>query len=141
MPGANNNKNSNNNTEEQVSCVPEEWLQAVKNSWRAEGFVVENTDLNRQITDSLSVMASGSRRCAVIGKSVGFVPFITEPGDVVCIIAGCTVPVVLRKRKQGTDRGWFLIGECYIDGLMEGEFINEMERSGHFVGSSLIPIV
>lgn len=139
VPGGNK---YGNNTEEQVSCVTEEWLQAVKNSWRMmEGFVVENTDLNRQISNSLSVMASGSRRCAVIGKSVGFVPFITEPGDAVCIIAGCTVPVVLRKTELWTDGGWSLVGECYMDGLMEGEFIKEMQRSGHFVEPSSIPIV
>lgn len=139
VPGA-NSKNTNNE-EEQVSCVPEEWLQAVKNDWQTEGLVSENTDLNRQITTSLSVMASGSRRCAVTGKSVGFVPFMTEPGDAVCIIAGCTVPVVLRKTEQWTDRGWFLIGECYIDGLMEGELIKDMEENGRFVEPSLIRIV
>lgn len=139
VPGS-NTKNTNNE-EEQISCVPEEWLQAVKNNWRTQGPVVENTDLNRQITNSLSVMASGSRRCAVTGKSVGFVPLMTEPGDSVCIIAGCTVPVVLRKTELWTDGGWALVGECYIDGLMEGEIINEMEKSGHFVEPSLIRIV
>lgn len=47
----------------------------------------------------------------------------TKPGDAVCILIGCTVPVVLRKVHSAS---WALIGECYIEGFMEGEFMKEV---------------
>ncbi|KAF4628209.1 hypothetical protein G7Y89_g9940 [Cudoniella acicularis] len=40
-------------------------------------------------------------------------------GDTICILFGCSVPVVLRK-VQGSDRYTF-IGECYVHGIMDGE--------------------
>ncbi|QDS69815.1 hypothetical protein FKW77_010499 [Venturia effusa] len=65
-------------------------------------------------------------------------PRAVEPGDVVCILFGCSVPVILRKHEDkydGKDDGkhddkhegdgvsvWYeLIGECYIHGMMNGD--------------------
>ncbi|KAH8820647.1 heterokaryon incompatibility protein-domain-containing protein [Xylogone sp. PMI_703] len=42
-------------------------------------------------------------------------------GDVICVLAGCNFPVLLRQTER---RGWFrLIGECYVDGIMHGEMV------------------
>jgi hypothetical protein len=48
--------------------------------------------------------------------------------DVICILDGCSVPVVLRpcSRDMGTrtdERGSFyqFVGECYVHGMMDGE--------------------
>jgi hypothetical protein len=43
-------------------------------------------------------------------------------GDMVCIIFGCSVPVVLRKVSTGGGNAHFeVIGECYVHGMMDGE--------------------
>lgn len=125
--------------EEEISCVPGAWLQAVKETCLARDSV-PLSDLQRQIMTSMSLMASGSRRYAVTGKSMGFVPTSAEPGDAVCILAGCTVPVVLRKTTWLRREDWVLVGECYIEGLMEGEFIKAMMASGNLVEPSHITI-
>lgn len=46
-----------------------------------------------------------------------------KTGDVVCILFGCSVPVVLRKLSQGKDPDYAFIGECYLHGMMDGEAI------------------
>lgn len=39
--------------------------------------------------------------------------------DIICIMLGCSVPVVLRKVQDH----FLLVGECYVHGLMDGEAI------------------
>jgi hypothetical protein len=64
--------------------------------------------------------------------SLGLGPKQVRPGDVVCILLGCSVPVVLRKheldKEQDTRREqkadlYRLLGECYVHGIMDGEFM------------------
>jgi hypothetical protein len=54
----------------------------------------------------------------------GLAPSETEANDVICILFGCSVPVVLRKQpkkgRKDPDRYKF-IGECYVHGMMYGE--------------------
>jgi hypothetical protein len=46
-------------------------------------------------------------------------------GDIVCILWGCSVPVVLRERNEENGRRYFnFVGECYLDGMMDGEAEN-----------------
>lgn len=49
----------------------------------------------------------------------GLGPRETRAGDFICILHGCSVPVVLR-RTDGLDE-WRLVGECFVYGLMDGE--------------------
>lgn len=46
-----------------------------------------------------------------------------KPGDYVCVILGCDVPLVLRPVGDYYE----LIGDCYIDGIMEGEAMKDFE--------------
>ncbi|KAF2731828.1 hypothetical protein EJ04DRAFT_514298 [Polyplosphaeria fusca] len=42
--------------------------------------------------------------------------------DLVCILFGCSVPVILRQRLGGPGNSHFeLLGEAYIHGKMDGE--------------------
>ncbi|KAK1640011.1 hypothetical protein BDP81DRAFT_446409 [Colletotrichum phormii] len=78
-----------------------------------------------QLLSSTEVMLSNDRRLATSAKYLGFVPPETRAGDRIAILIGCSVPVVLRD--VGHLHGmpvWQLVGECYIDGIMEGEFID-----------------
>ena len=42
-------------------------------------------------------------------------------GDAVCIVAGCRVPIVLRRRGGGSRYG--LVGGAYVHGFMDGEVV------------------
>jgi Heterokaryon incompatibility protein (HET) len=45
-------------------------------------------------------------------------------GDQICILHGCSVPIVLRKLPVSVDRiCWQLIGDAYVHGIMDGELI------------------
>ncbi|KAL8708720.1 MAG: hypothetical protein Q9220_006445 [cf. Caloplaca sp. 1 TL-2023] len=63
------------------------------------------------------------------GQLFGLAPQGTQVGDYLCILFGCSVPVVLRKCKtihrdsfdQYKPETYEFIGETYINGLMDGE--------------------
>lgn len=75
-----------------------------------------------ELFDSISFMLSNGRRFATTQESLGFVPVGTKVGDRIAILIGCSVPVVVRMiAEAGRGSLWNLIGECYIDGLMDGE--------------------
>jgi hypothetical protein len=54
---------------------------------------------------------------------LGLVPRNTEASDMICVLFGCSVPVILRPK----DGRYIVIGECYIDGMMNGEAVLEYE--------------
>jgi hypothetical protein len=53
------------------------------------------------------------------GKLYGLAPKKAEKNDIICILFGCSVPVILRE-VEGEDR-YIFIGECYAHGIMDGE--------------------
>ena len=58
---------------------------------------------------------------------IGLVPREAQEGDQVCILYGCSVPVLLRPHRQSTANvSWELVGEAYIDGVMEGQAISSI---------------
>ena len=52
---------------------------------------------------------------------IGWVPLVAEKGDVVCIFPGSKLPYVLREASRGTGRSYYLVGHCFIHGIMSGE--------------------
>ena len=48
---------------------------------------------------------------------IGLAPIATKPNDEVCILLGCRSPLVLRPCGDGYHK---VVGDCYIDGLMDG---------------------
>ncbi|RFU27148.1 hypothetical protein B7463_g9190, partial [Scytalidium lignicola] len=54
----------------------------------------------------------------------GLAPAGTRKGDLVCILFGCSVPVVLRSR----DDHFEVVGECYVHGMMDGEAVANKRR-------------
>jgi len=50
-------------------------------------------------------------------------------GDIICILFGCSVPVVLRKISQSRGQEYYqFVGECYAHGKMDGEAFAGMDR-------------
>ena len=60
---------------------------------------------------------------------LGLVPHKAKEGDKICILRGCSVPVLLREI-PGQTKGvrHELIGECYIHGMMDGEGFRVMQN-------------
>ena len=53
----------------------------------------------------------------------GIAPSCANKGDIVCILLGCSVPVVLNPVDRTNPAcGYRLMGEAYVHGLMDGEF-------------------
>ena len=65
---------------------------------------------------------------------IGLAPRRTEVGDQLCIALGCQSPLVLRKSEFGNHT---VVGECYLDGVMDGAALLGMlprnwQRVSHF---------
>ena len=61
---------------------------------------------------------------------IGLVPKESAINDIICILYGCSVPVVLRSKggAESLKRHYTVIGECYIDGMMDGEALDIQRR-------------
>ena len=73
------------------------------------------------LAHAIDVMSVGKRFCVTQEGFVGLVPWRAEPGDIICVFMGSTVPFAIRRRANGN---YTLIGECYIHGLMDGEALD-----------------
>ena len=63
-------------------------------------------------------MMFGRRLVMMANGLFGLVPEGTRPGDIICVLLGCGVPLVLRPDEGPTFK---VVGECYADGAMSGE--------------------
>ncbi|KAK7740500.1 hypothetical protein SLS53_005343 [Cytospora paraplurivora] len=81
------------------------------------------------------VTMGGMRRLMVTDEGhVGMAPVRAQKGDMVCVLFECSVPVALREREGcGADGPVYeLIGECYLDGFMEGEALDLDKQTRDF---------
>ncbi|KAI4183083.1 MAG: hypothetical protein L6R41_005596 [Letrouitia leprolyta] len=53
-----------------------------------------------------------------IDRRLGLAPEAAAPGDQVCILLGCSSPMILR---PVSDKKYAVVGACYLDGIMSGE--------------------
>ncbi|KUJ13791.1 uncharacterized protein LY89DRAFT_147261 [Mollisia scopiformis] len=75
----------------------------------------------------IAVLASiGRRLVTTTGGHLGLAPEEVQEHDVVAILYGCNFPVVLRPHGDS----FLMIGECYVDGIMDGEFLQTKEIAG-----------
>lgn len=58
------------------------------------------------------------RLCVTEQGTIGMVPQRARKGDSVCVLIGCSVPVVLRRQEGGL---YEFVGECYLQNFMDGE--------------------
>lgn len=71
---------------------------------------------------------NGRRLMVTDEGRVGIVSRKACKGDAVCVLFGCSVPVILRPQGQnGSEQPvvYKFIGECYLDGFMNGEAVDE----------------
>jgi len=64
------------------------------------------------------------RRRLFISNSelIGMGPDSAEPGDIICILLGCSTPVILRPQ----DDHYIFLGEAYVHGYMYGKGMDEL---------------
>jgi hypothetical protein len=74
----------------------------------------------RDTLQSISFVSMMRRLLVTREGYVGVGPVDAEVGDEVVVLVGCSVPVVLRERKDG---GWRFVGEAYVAGIMDGEIL------------------
>ncbi|KUJ21505.1 HET-domain-containing protein [Mollisia scopiformis] len=65
-----------------------------------------------------------------ISGYVGLVPEFTEEGDVLVVFCGAKFPYVLRRNGDETYK---FIGEAYVHGIMDGEFVKTAREAKEFV--------
>lgn len=70
--------------------------------------------------------ATMGRRLLVTNQGhVGMAPERARKGDVVCVLLGCSIPVILRRREASDS--YEFIGECYVHGFMAGEILDSVD--------------
>lgn len=63
-------------------------------------------------------------------KLFGLGPRGTQIGDIICVLFGCSVPVILRPHSDPSSSQimhYEVVGEAYIYGMMDGEAISKQE--------------
>jgi len=76
---------------------------------------VQETVFNRRFFTTTP--NSGTQKTQIFGLGSKWV----HRGDIICILFGCSVPVILREVDEPDNYHHEFIGECYAHGVMEGE--------------------
>ncbi|KAH8885373.1 HET-domain-containing protein [Thozetella sp. PMI_491] len=89
------------------------------------------TELDRMFNSLFSAQTSAERELEVLQEKwdglslfgtengyLGIGPPQTEPGDIVCVLLGCHMPIILRPQSAGSYR---VVGAAYAHGLGDGE--------------------
>ncbi|RDW77673.1 hypothetical protein BP6252_05726 [Coleophoma cylindrospora] len=74
-----------------------------------------------QFLRRLQAVTWNRRLMVTYNNSIGLVPSAARPDDLICLLWGCSVPVVLRSHGSY----YTLVGECYFHGVMNGEQMTE----------------
>ncbi|KAF2678005.1 hypothetical protein K458DRAFT_377328 [Lentithecium fluviatile CBS 122367] len=132
---------------------PPRWYRrACSHCLSDKNVMTTNADLDTQKTPSSNIMAKFLTRVKSVvfnrqffaGGSperplFGLAPKRAEKGDLVCVLAGCTVPVILRKRKGPDGSCHFeLIGEAYVHGNMDGEAMSGLSSNAEDLKKELM---
>ncbi|KAK6845698.1 hypothetical protein PG995_015808 [Apiospora arundinis] len=78
--------------------------------------------LNRDVDNNMARVAQWRRIITTARGYVGMAPKGSKQGDSIFLLKGCSVPLVLRPNGDGT---YYLVGECYVAGIMRGEAMRQ----------------
>ncbi|KAK0656997.1 heterokaryon incompatibility protein-domain-containing protein [Cercophora newfieldiana] len=71
----------------------------------------------------------GMRLMVTNSGLVGMAPRDAKKGDIVCVLFGCSIPLVLRSVPGREWEAYQLVGECFMAGFMNGEILEtNLER-------------
>lgn len=75
------------------------------------------------------ILVNEGRRMAITHDGqLALVPEHAEVDDIICVLLGCSVPVVLRRVQDH----YVFIGECFVAGIMQGELVADLETATNF---------
>jgi hypothetical protein len=101
------------------------WAKAYGNFTDPSGLGTLSQRLTKEEMEEMdrygtAVIRNTTSRALVVTKGgfLGLGPQSVQQGDLLCLLRGGRVPFVLRAHADGTYR---LVGDCYVQGLMEGE--------------------
>jgi hypothetical protein len=78
-----------------------------------------------QLLQRFVTVASGQRRFFVSENGrFGLAPEDAQEGDSICVLFGCSLPMLLRPRRETFE----VIGPAYFQGIINGEAVEEMEN-------------
>ncbi|OAG34340.1 hypothetical protein AYO21_11492 [Fonsecaea monophora] len=90
------------------------------NGNKAESETISMTDINLALAPSSNEFKFGATDKGFMAR----VPIFSEDGDIVAVLLGAKAPIVLRRYAKLD--AYLVVGECYVDGVMEGEVIAEL---------------
>lgn len=94
---------------------------------RSSGRLYNPSEAQREVL-SWAVDALAWRRLITTRSGyMGIAPAGTRRGDCVWMLMGCYMPLILRPCKER----WEVVGECYVNGVMQGEVLDLVE-SGEY---------
>lgn len=77
-----------------------------------------------QLNKICRAFEEGSRLRRLFVTEEGYIgsgPREMEEGDMICVLFGCSVPVILRRLED--DEFYQFVGECYLHGFMDAEAV------------------
>lgn len=75
--------------------------------------------------ERLRVCTWNRRLIRISDGGLGLAPARTRLGDIICILLGCSLPVILRS----SGRNFTVIGEVYVHGMSDGEAMKGLQES------------
>jgi Heterokaryon incompatibility protein (HET) len=81
--------------------------------------------LNASFERTMKKKIYGRRLITTEMGYIGLAPIASRRGDKVCVLFGCSTPVILRPLVDGEYK---FVGECYVHGIMEGEAMGKLEK-------------
>jgi hypothetical protein len=107
-----------------------DWAFMARDRATLQPAAAHQQDIMRSALSSATV---GRRICKTTRNRIGLVPDAAQAGDSIFALVGAQVLYVLRQEPQA-GRGYELIGECYVHGMMDGEIWTTLARAGTDAG-------
>ena len=74
-----------------------------------------------EIQSCVTGMESHRKFCLSQVGRICWVPYAAQTGDIVSLMRGSPIPVIIRQSQR--ENSYFVIGQCYIHGIMDGEAV------------------
>jgi Heterokaryon incompatibility protein (HET) len=87
------------------------------------GYDIQSQNFNNFLRYAMVATAGRSFFMTIDGYT-GLAPRFAEKGDLICILLGCSVPMIIRK--WGVN--YVVVGDAYIYGMMKGEMMEDVEK-------------
>jgi hypothetical protein len=114
-------------------------LQEQLEAWAAHG------DISRFL-ETATAVCERRRLFVTLNGFLGLGPDTVQEGDILAVLAGGDVPYLLRHIQKGTklprvadapcdaSNRYLLVGECFVQGLMDGEAVEAANRESELLG-------